>query len=74
MGTSSKYSREKGESVPVIIWLIRAGRIHPDIISLFLGKDGQVGTDLLKMQAGYLFIETLRQEIDPFLIFTGVAP
>src|SRR5215831_18599994 len=63
-----------GRSVAVVIRLIRAVDGHADIGRLLVRHFRQLDADLGEMQPRDLFVETLGQGVDLFLVFLGVGP
>src|SRR5882724_6461678 len=56
-------------SIPIMLRLERAFRLHADIVGLVGAKLGEVHADLGEVQARDLFIERLRQHVDLLFVF-----
>ena len=54
--------------ISICIRLERAFDLDTDIVGLFLGEGGQLDSNLAQMQTGDLFVQMLRQVIDPHFI------
>lgn len=44
-----------------------------DVVSLFLGEDGEFSTEGLQVESGDLFVEVLGELVNFVLVFTGVS-
>ena len=54
--------------------LERALDLDADVVGLILGEDGELGPDLLEMEAGNLFVEVFGQHVNFILVFVRMIP
>ena len=59
--------------VAVVLCLVRPFDIDPQVVGLFLCQLGQLCTDLVEMQTGYLFIEVFGQGVNVVFVFIRVT-
>src|SRR5690606_23424173 len=61
-------------SVPVPVRLVRSFDRHADVLGLFGRERGQLGAELLQMQAGDFLVQVLGQHVDLVLVLAGIGP
>merc|ERR1712048_606535 len=69
-----KISKPNIVSITVGVWLERSLWFYSDIVSLLLGQQGQLRAQRRKVQAGHLFIEVFREQVDLILVSFVLLP
>src|SRR5690606_41186629 len=60
--------------VAVVLRLEGPGAFQPEVFRLFFRKRRELDAELAEVQAGYLLVEVLGQDVDLVLVFVVIVP